>query len=60
MVRYSYTEYFRKTLCKILAAIVFGLENLTFWAKSDIFIPECEGGGGPPVKEISLKKYHFF
>ena len=33
--------------CEILVAIVFGLENLTLLAKSDISIPKCtEGGGG--------------
>ena len=41
-------------------AIVFGLENLTFLARSDIFILKCTEGGGkvgvPQVKEIFLKK----
>ena len=39
MFRYSYT------LRELLVAIVFGLENPTFLAKSDIFIPKCTEGG---------------
>ena len=36
--------------CIALVAIVFGLENPPFLAKSDISIPKCtEGVGGPPV-----------
>ena len=42
--------------------IVFGLENPTFLAKSDILIPKSteEGGGGPPIKEIFLKNTIFW
>ena len=32
------------TLCEMVA-IVFGLENGSFLAKSDIFIPKCTEGG---------------
>ena len=37
--------YYRdsQTLGEILVAIVFGLENPTFLAKSDIWIPKCTG-----------------
>ena len=31
------------TTCEISVAIDFGLENQTFFAKSDIFIPNCGG-----------------
>ena len=34
------------TLCEILVAIVFCLENSISFAKSDIFIPKCTKGGG--------------
>ena len=41
------------TLCEILVAIVFCLENSISFAKSDIFIPNVPrrggGGRGPPV-----------
>ena len=45
------------TLCEISVAIVFGLENPTFLAKSDFGFPKCtEGaGGGRPEPE----KYQF-
>ena len=42
-----------QTLCDILVAIVFGLENPTFLAQSHIFIPKFtegrEGGEVPTV-----------
>ena len=40
-------------------AIVFGLENPTFLAKSDILIPKCAKGGSTGLGIIP-KKYHFF
>ena len=36
----------------------FGLENSTFLAKSDIWIPICRGGG-TGLGNVP-KKYHFF
>ena len=41
-----------KPLCEILVAFVFGLENLTFLAKSDIFIPKCNEGDGGVVHQV--------
>ena len=38
----------------VLVAIVFGLESPTLLAQSDIYIPKCTEGGGPPVYEIFL------
>ena len=45
-------------ICEILVAIVFGLENPSFFGKNYIFIPKCTKGG-PPVQKKILKK-HFF
>ena len=47
-----------KILCEISVAIVFGLENPTFVAKSHIFIPQCTEGG-TPVEELFLKNTIF-
>ena len=53
------SPYFKKTLCEISVTIAFGLENSTFLAQSDIFIPKgahpctssSEQGGGKRVLE---------
>ena len=42
-------DRFPSILGEILLAIVLGLENPSFLAKSDIFIPKCAGGGDPLV-----------
>ena len=43
-------------------AIVFGLENLTFLAKSDIFIPKYTEGGALGSTDLGNipKNYQFF
>lgn len=49
---------YSETLCEILVAIDFGLENQTFLAKIHIFIPKCtEGRGGYQFKKYSKKRF---
>ena len=50
--------WYSENLCEISVAIVFGLENPTFVAKSHIFIPQCTEGG-TPVEELFLKNTIF-
>ena len=53
-------EAVKMNLCEILVANVFGLENPTFLAKSDIFIPKCTQGvgsaslGNIPLHEVLI------
>ena len=43
-----------------LVAIFFGLENLAFLAKSDIWFPKCTKGEASTGLENFPKFYHFF
>ena len=44
------------TLCEILVAIVFGLENLTFFAKSDVWIRAVESASLKVGKSLKIGK----